>query len=282
MGEGKIIAQSSAIGGSKMRVVQQQGRSRRLGICHHTGSILPAPLRLLQDLAKVGGVVASSTIPSIVISSATSAQSSSLLQRRNAIIRKNSAPATRAKIEIANISAAPVPASTNDVNQLVDVTDPSRLYAKQRCSLTAVSQGLSIISTSAVVVLYVSDRRPVSLSSSSHFFRRYSQQPQQPSPSDVRPSFYRRRSAAAGGRNGQISYPVTRRGVRHSFPFSSSSSCIWNKRGKQQQRRRWSLGPVTSWIQPSGVFNKKLHQFLFFAGIFLIDYTVGGGDHISV
>ena len=67
MGEGKIIWQSSAIGvgGSKMRVVQQQGRSRRLGICHHTGSILPAPLRLLQDLAKVGGVASSSsTIPS--------------------------------------------------------------------------------------------------------------------------------------------------------------------------------------------------------------------------
>ena len=262
MGEGKIIWQSSAIGvgGSKMRVVQQQGRSRRLGICHHTGSILPAPLRLLQDLAKVGGVASSSsTIPSIVISSATSAQSSSL-QRRNAIIRKNSAPATRAKIEIANISAAAAPsaavppASTNDVNQLVDVTDdPSRLYAKQRCSLTAVSQGLSIISTSAVVVLYVSDRRPVSLSSSStSFYRRYSQ-PQQTSPSDVRTSSYRRRSAAGGGRNGQVSYPVTRRGVRHSFPFSSASSCIWNKRGKQQQRRRWSLGPVTSWIQPSGV-----------------------------
>ena len=44
-------------------------RRRRLGVCHNAGSILPAPLRLLQDLAR----------PSVP------------LQRRNAI-RKSSAP----------------------------------------------------------------------------------------------------------------------------------------------------------------------------------------------
>lgn len=250
MGEGKTVAGQSAGVGGKVRVQQPTGgggRSRRLGICHHSGSILPAPLRLLQDLAKVGGGHHLSP-PSIVISS--TAQSPAL-QRRNAIIRKNSAPA-RAKpwIEIAGQQAATaVNATGHYVNQLLDVTEAKLKQHQQRCSLTAVSQGLSIISTPAVVVLYVSDRRP-SLLSRPASYRRDSQ-PRRPSAADCRPaaavdirpqipsSHHRHRGGDGPSRH--VSYPATRRGVRRS-------SSLW--RG---QRRRWSLGPATSWIQPSGV-----------------------------
>lgn len=200
MGEGK-----NQTAGGKVRIQQ---RARRLGICHHSGSILPAPLRLLQDLAKVGG--ASST-------------SSTTLQRRNAIIRKNSAPA-RSRTEIAG---------PNNYGRLVDVTEQQQ---HQRCSLTAVSQGLSIISTSAVVVLYVSDRRP---SLSSRHFRSQNKQSADCSPLDIAPTRQR------------VSYPVASRGVRRSF-----SSFI--HRG-QRRRRRWTLCPSTSWILPTGVYESEGH-----------------------
>lgn len=56
-----------------MSVAAPAKRRRRLGVCHDAGSILPASLRLLRDLARPSGT----------------------LQRRNAI-RKSSAPADRA------------------------------------------------------------------------------------------------------------------------------------------------------------------------------------------
>ena len=164
-------------------------RRRRLGICHHSGALLPAPLRLLQDLA------------------AKNAGSSPALHRRNAF-RKNSAPAAKPWIEI------------NGQEQQEEKTAkpvPFVIEKQQRCSLTAVSQGLSIISTPAVVVLYVSDRRR-------------------------RPSCHRRSQSEAivvarrlGHR--RLTYPVAPRGVRHES---------WRS-------RRFSFNPATSWIQPSGV-----------------------------
>lgn len=250
-----------------MRVQQQPaggggGRSRRLGICHHSGSILPAPLRLLQDLAKVGGGGGGHLSPPSIVISLTTGQSPAL-QRRNAIIRKNSAPA-RAKpwIEIAGQQAAAttaVNATGNYVHQLLDVTEAKLKQHQQRCSLTAVSQGLSIISTPAVVVLYVSDRRP-SLLSRPASYRRDSQ-PRRTSAADCRPaaaavdirpqipSSHHRRGGGDGPSR-HVSYPATRRGVRRS-------SSLW--RG---QRRRWSLGPATSWIQPSGVQNNQQPKYL--------------------
>lgn len=239
MGEGK--SQSPGVGGGGK--VRSQQRARRLGICHHSGSILPAPLRLLQDLAKGGGA----SMPSIVISSSSSSSSSTsaTLQRRNAIIRKNSAPA-RARIEIAGQAA-----SNNYVSQhglLLDVSQQQQ-QQHQRCSLTAVSQGLSIISTSAVVVLYVSDRRP---SLSSRNFRRFSQQqqqqqqPQSADCKDIGIARHQRRKMMTRQKNQRVSYPVAARGIRRSF-----SSCL--SQAHHQQRRRWTLGPATFWMQPSGV-----------------------------
>ena len=166
-------------------------RRRRLGICHHSGALLPAPLRLLQDLA------------------AKNAGSSPALHRRNAF-RKNSAPAAKPWIEING-------QEQQEEEKKTAKPVPFVIEKQQRCSLTAVSQGLSIISTPAVVVLYVSDRRR-------------------------RPSCHRRSQSEAivvarrlGHR--RLTYPVAPRGVRHES---------WRS-------RRFSNNPATSWIQPSGV-----------------------------
>jgi hypothetical protein len=108
------------------------------------------------------------------------------------------------------------------------VTEAKLKQHQQRCSLTAVSQGLSIISTPAVVVLYVSDRRP-SLLSRPASYRRDSQ-PRRPSTANCRP-------AAAGV------------DIRPQIPSSHHR----RRGGDWPSRRRWSLGPATSWIQSSGV-----------------------------
>lgn len=159
-------------------------RRRRLGICHHSLALLPAPLRLLQDLAKP--------------------VTSPALHRRNAF-RKNSAPA-KPGIEIAGQAGQKLPVAVTNLQ-------------KHRCSLTAVSQGLSIISTPAVVVLYVSDGR------TSRRRRRNDSEDQKEQPETA-------------VRSRRVTYPVAPRGVRHC---------------QRWRQRRWSLAPATSWIQPSGV-----------------------------
>lgn len=173
-----------AVNGGDDLVGRNGKRRRRLGICHHSETLMPAPLRLLQDLAKPAALSPS-------------------LHRRNAF-RKNSTPAK---------PCAPIEIAAGQAGQTCQPVH------QQRCSLTAVSPSVSVISTRAVVVVYVADRR---LSTTQ-----------------------RRRTECNGHKREvtefrrRLSYPVARRGVRRT--------------------RRPSVAPTTSWIQPSGVTNKQIH-----------------------
>lgn len=116
-------------------------RRRRLGVCHHSGTALPAALRLLQDLARP---ISSNNHPNAA------------LQRRNAF-RKNSAPAAKPLVGLGS-DGAPVirrVAEAKGLGSVDELPNPVRRQ-EQRLSLTAVSRGISIITTPASVLLYVS------------------------------------------------------------------------------------------------------------------------------
>lgn len=143
-GGGGGSGSSGIAGGNKRR--------RRLGVCHHSGTSLPAALRLLQDLARPNANNNNNT---------TTTTSSPALQRRNAF-RKNSAPTAKPwsmmEIETSAASKADEQQPRRCSSQL---TRPARRPAQQphqHSSLTVVSRGISIISTPAAILLYVSSR----------------------------------------------------------------------------------------------------------------------------
>ena len=113
----------SSAGGGKRR--------RRLGVCHHSGTALPAALRLLQDLARPA-------LPGNHSSGPTNA-----LQRRNAF-RKSSAPPAKCI------------ASGRSLKENLIEERIKSVGRQDRSSLTALSRSVSIIATPAAVLLYVS------------------------------------------------------------------------------------------------------------------------------
>lgn len=219
-------------------------RRRRLGICHHSSVLLPAPLRLLQDLAKP-----------VVAPSLTS------LQRRNAF-RKNSAPAKNPNaIEIGD-SVGPLSADNDAAHDTItrpysspsqsctantNATDAPRLLADRSAScwhyddddelprsLMAFSGGgLSVISSPTNVVLYVADRRrvpSVDWNVVTAAVKSIAATTATTTASAKTPATIRRR----------LTYPVIPRGVRQ------------RRDPRRRLKRRWSSTTAApSWTQPN-------------------------------
>ncbi len=196
-------------------------RRRRLGVCHSEGTALPASLKLLQDLALPNHILNDKN-KRISISGASPG-----LQRRNAF-RKNSAPATK-HFPMMEIASGVMEAerlrrlSSSQLNRLVHQTQAHELDNEKSSSLTALSYGVSIISTPVAVMLYVS-----SLGQNPDHYWKWAL-PRGNS-----------RPASPGGVRRRCTYPATPRGVRRHSP-----------------RRRYSLATLcdssatSTWINPS-------------------------------